>query len=153
MVIGADGQMLGTMSTDAAIEKAFSIGLDLVEVSPNVTPPVCKIADAGKMRYEAQKKASESRKNRTAIVTKEVRMTGNIDKGDYEVKINHAVKFLESGHRVKVSIRFKGREISKKELVIELMDRVVKSLKELGKLDGECKMEGRKVFLLFFPIS
>lgn len=142
-LIGADGEQVGVISIDVALARAESAGLDLVEVASQATPPVCKIMDFGKYRYELQKKQRENKKKQHTIANKEVRMRPSISSHDLETKMNAAKKFLLDGSRVKVSIRFRGREMSRQDLGRDLMDRVIEILSEIAEVDKTPKVEGR----------
>lgn len=142
-LIGADGEQVGVISIDVALARAESAGLDLVEVASQATPPVCKIMDFGKYRYELQKKQRENKKKQHTIANKEVRMRPSISSHDLETKMNAAKKFLLDGSRVKVSIRFRGREMSRQDLGRDLMDRVIDILSEIAEVDKTPKVEGR----------
>ena len=147
-VIGSDGTMLGVLGTREAIEIANEEGLDLVEVSPNVDPPVCKITNFGKMKYEAQKKENVARKKQKSVLLKEVKMSVNIGKGDYDTKLNSIKKFLEKGDRVKISFKFKGREIMRPEIIQEMIEHIISETSEVSKVEVMPKMEGRNMFLI-----
>ncbi len=126
--------------------------LDLVEISPNATPPVCKIMDYGKFKYEQQKRESEARKKQATIQVKEVKFRPNTDTHDYEVKMRNVVKFLEKGDKVKVTLRFRGREMAHQNLGRELLLRVAEDTKELGKVENMPKMEGRQMIMMIGPL-
>ncbi|MDA0901922.1 MAG: translation initiation factor IF-3 [Proteobacteria bacterium] len=144
-VIDAEGEMVGVMDLAKAIVLAETAGFDLVEVSPNVSPPVCKIADYGKMKYEMRKKVNDSKKKQKVIETKEIKMSINIGQSDFNFKINHAIKFIEKGDKVKVSIRLKGREMTHLELAEHIMANVAQKLEEYAKFESGPKMEGRQM--------
>ena len=131
---------------------AKDAGLDLVEISPNANPPVCKIMEFGKFKYETQKKEAEARKKQKIIESKEVKFRPNTDKHDYEVKIRNVFKFLENGDKVKITIRFKGREMAHQELGRQLLLRVAEDTKEIGKVENMPKMEGRQMIMLIGPM-
>lgn len=150
-LVGADGEQVGVVSIDDAIAMAEEAGLDLVEVSPNAEPPVCKILDYGKYKYEAQKKAAEARKKQKTIDVKEVKMRPGIDIHDYEVKLRNATKFLENGDKVKVTIRFRGREMAHQELGMKVLMRFRDDLAEHSKVEQMPKMEGRMMTMLLGP--
>lgn len=150
-VVDSDGEMVGVLSVDEAMEMAQEAGMDLVEVSPNADPPVCKILDYGKYKYEAQKRANEARKKQKVIHLKEVKMRPNIDSHDYEVKMRNVRKFLEAGDKVKLTIRFRGREMAHQELGMELLQKVEQEIEELGKVDQRPKMEGRQMMMVLSP--
>lgn len=150
-LIDEDGNMMGIMPTDQAIEHAKNRGLDLVEISPNAAPPVCKALDFGKYRYEAQKKAKLAKKNQKVTQVKEVKVRLNIDTHDYEVKLRNAHRFLENKDKVKVSMRFRGREITQMDLAKELMQRFIDDTAELSRVELAPKMEGRQMVLILAP--
>ncbi len=133
------------------MELAESVGLDLVEISPNADPPVCKIMDFGKFKYEQQKRESEARKKQKTIEVKEVKFRPNTDVHDYDVKMRNVYKFLENGDKVKVTLRFRGREMAHQNLGRELLERVAEDTKELGKVENFPKMEGRQMVMMIGP--
>jgi translation initiation factor IF-3 len=143
--------MLGVMSKDDALAKAEEVGLDLVEVSPNADPPVCKILDYGKFKYQAQKKASEARKKQKTIDIKEIKMRPSIDQHDYDVKMRAINKFLDEGDKVKVTIRFRGREFLHQELGMKVLHRVRDEIGEKAKVEAVPKMEGRQMVMVIAP--
>ena len=126
-------------------------GLDLVEVSPNADPPVCKILDYGKLKYQEQKKASEARKRQKTVDVKEIKMRPNIDTHDYDVKMRNVVKFLEGGDKVKVTMRFRGREMAHQELGMDVLNRVRDDVEALSKVEAMPKMEGRQMIMVLAP--
>ncbi len=134
------------------MQMAADVGLDLVEISPNATPPVCKIMDFGKFKYEQQKRESEARKKQKTIEVKEVKFRPNTDTHDYEVKMRNVFKFLEKGDKVKVTLRFRGREMAHQNLGRELLLRVAEDTKEIGKVENMPKMEGRQMIMMIGPI-
>ncbi len=131
---------------------AAEAGLDLVEISPNATPPVCKIMDFGKFKYEQQKRESEARKKQKIIEVKEVKFRPNTDTNDYEVKMRNVFKFLEAGDKVKITLRFRGREMAHQNLGRQLLERVAEDVKELGKVENMPKMEGRQMVMMIGPL-
>ncbi len=131
---------------------AAEAGLDLVEISPNANPPVCKIMDFGKFKYEQQKRESEARKKQKTIEVKEVKFRPNTDTHDYEVKRRNVYKFVENGDKVKVTLRFRGREMAHQNLGRELLERVAVDIKELGKVENMPKMEGRQMIMMIGPL-
>ena len=143
--------MVGIVSLRDALAAAEEAGLDLVEVSPNAEPPVCKILDYGKYKYEAQKKANEARKKQKIIEVKEIKMRPNIDDNDYDVKMRSARRFLDEGDKVKVTMRFRGREMAHQELGMQLLKRVEGDLKEVGVVEQWPKMEGRQMIMILGP--
>ena len=143
--------MVGVVSIDDAISRAASAGLDLVEVSPNADPPVCKILDYGKLKYQEQKKKSEARKKQKIIEVKEIKMRPNIDTHDYGVKMKAIHKFIGEGDKVKVTIRFRGREMAHQELGMQLLNRVRDETSEEAKVEHEPAMEGRQMIMVLAP--
>lgn len=150
-VIDHEGKNLGVMNPRDAWEAAQEVGLDLVEVSPNVDPPVCKILDYGKYKYELQKKAAEARKTQKTIDLKEVKFRPNIDTHDYDVKLRSSRKFLEEGDKLKVTLRFRGREMAHQELGRDLLQRVSDDLEDIGKVESMPKLEGRQMVMVVGP--
>ncbi|MFQ1702319.1 translation initiation factor IF-3 [Loktanella agnita] len=151
-LIGADGENVGVTAPDKALRMAEEAGLDLVEISPNANPPVCKIMDYGKFKYETQKKEAEARKKQKTIEIKEIKFRPNTDSHDYEVKMRNVYKFLESGDKVKITLRFRGREMAHQELGRQLLERVSEDTKELGRVENFPKMEGRQMVMLIGPL-
>jgi translation initiation factor IF-3 len=147
-LIDENGEMQGVMSVSQALQLAEAAGLDLVEVSPGAEPPVCKILDYGKYKYEQQKKAAEARKKQKVIDIKEIKIRPNIEKHDYEVKMRNARRFLEGGDKVKVTMRFRGREMSHQEIGMALLKRMVEELKDISKLELEPRLEGRQMLMI-----
>lgn len=152
-VITADGEQLGIMSASQALTMAESRNLDLVKIAPQATPPVCKIMDYGKYRFEQSKREKEARKNQRVVEIKEIRLSLNIDKHDFETKVNHAKKFLESGNKVKISIRFRGREMAHSELGLTTMQRFAEACAEVSSLEKPAKLEGRSMLMFLAPKS
>lgn len=150
-LIGADGEQLGIIATSKAQEMADAKNLDLVKIAPQAKPPVCKIMDYGKHKFELAKKEKENRKNQKVVNIKEVRLTPNIDEHDFNTKLNQAKKFLAAGDKVKVSVRFRGREITHSALGRELLVRFRDSVEELGSSDKDIKMEGRNMAMMISP--
>ena len=143
--------MVGVVGIREALDAAAEIGLDLVEVSPNADPPVCKVLDFGKYKYEAQKKKNEARKKQKTIDVKEIKLRPNIDTNDYEVKMRNARRFLDEGDKVKVTMRFRGREMAHQELGMNVLTRVRDNLDELAKVEQMPKMEGRQMIMVLAP--
>ncbi len=150
-VIDENGENLGIMYTREAIEQAAEVGLDLVEVSPNADPPVCKYLDVGKFRYEAQKKANLARKSQKTQEIKEIKMRPNIDDHDYDVKMRNVSRFIEDGDKVKITLRFRGRELSHQQLGMNLLRRVQDDVAELAKVEAFPRMEGRQMLMVLAP--
>lgn len=134
-----------------ALDRAADAGLDLVEISPNSQPPVCKILDFGRYKYESQKKAAEARKNQKIVELKEIKVRPNIDDHDYEVKMKQSRKFLEEGDKVKVTLRFRGREMAHQDLGVQLLDRVRNELGDLAKVESEPRLEGKQMVMIMAP--
>jgi translation initiation factor IF-3 len=150
-LIGADGENVGVVTPARAMQLAEDAGLDLVEISPNATPPVCKIMDFGKFKYETQKKEAEARKKQKIIEIKEVKFRPNTDVHDYDVKMRNVVRFLEDGDKVKVTLRFRGREMAHQDLGRNLLDRVAEDVKEIGKVESMPRVEGRQMVMMIGP--
>ncbi|WP_328590473.1 translation initiation factor IF-3 [Mesobaculum littorinae] len=150
-LIGPEGENVGVVTPQRALDLAQQVGLDLVEISPNASPPVCKIMDFGKFKYETQKRESEARKKQKIIEVKEVKFRPNTDTHDYDVKMRNVVKFLEKGDKVKVTLRFRGREMAHQNLGRELLERVADDVKEIGKVENMPKMEGRQMVMMIGP--
>ena len=150
-LIDQDGENAGVVTPAAAIEMAEEVGLDLVEISPGANPPVCKIMDFGKFKYEQQKKAVEAKKKQKIIEIKEVKFRPNIDTHDYDVKMRSVSKFLGEGDKVKVTLRFRGREMAHQELGRELLQRIAGDIEEIGKIESMPKMEGRQMIMVVAP--
>ncbi|WP_407696909.1 translation initiation factor IF-3 [Skermanella mucosa] len=147
----AAGEMVGVVSIRDALIAAEEAGLDLVEVSPNADPPVCKILDYGKFKYEAQKRANEARKKQKIIEVKEIKMRPNIDDNDYDVKMRSARRFLEEGDKVKVTMRFRGREMAHQDLGMNVLVKVRDDLQEMAKVEQMPKLEGRQMIMVLAP--
>ena len=147
-LIGADGENAGVVTPARAMEMADEAGLDLVEISPNANPPVCKIMDFGKFKYEQQKRESEARKKQKIIEVKEVKFRPNTDTHDYDVKMRNVFKFLANGDKVKISLRFRGREMAHINLGRALLERVAEDVKDVGKVESMPRMEGRQMIMM-----
>lgn len=143
--------MIGVVPVAEGLRLAEQAGLDLVEISPGAEPPVCKILDLGKFRYEAQKKAHEARKKQKVIQIKEIQLRPTIDKHDLEIKIKRTIGFLEEGDRVRISLRFRGREMDHTDLGFQVINRVQEALKDIGKVDHPPKMEGKQIVMTVGP--
>ncbi|MBI1245647.1 MAG: translation initiation factor IF-3 [Alphaproteobacteria bacterium] len=150
-LIGAEGEMLGVVNVFDALQLGWDAGLDVVEVSPNAEPPVAKLLDFGKFKYEQQKKANEARKKQKVIEIKEIKMRPGIDDHDYDVKKRAMVRFLEEGDKVKVTLRFRGREMVHQELGHQLLERLKGDLGELAKVEAHPRMEGRQMTMVVAP--
>ena len=150
-VIDADGSQLGIMSAAAALDAAIAKNLDLVKISPQANPPVCRIMDYGKYRFDTAKKEKENRKNQKVVNLKEGRLAPSIDNHDFETKLKKAFKFLKNGDKVKVSVRFRGREIHHTSLGEELLERFVKGAEEFGTVDKKAKLEGKNMAITISP--
>ena len=152
-LIDAEGENHGTVSIERARELAVEQGLDLVEISPNNNPPICKILDFGKYKFQAQKKAAEARKKQKTQSVKEIKMRPNIDTHDYEVKMRAVNKFLGEGDKVKVTLRFRGREMAHMELGMDLLKKVKEDLADVSKVEAEPKLEGRQMMMVVAPVK
>ena len=150
-VIDENGENLGVMYTREAIEQAAEVGLDLVEISPNADPPVAKFLDVGKFRYEAQKKANLARKNQKTQEIKEIKMRPNIDDHDYDTKMRNVTRFIEDGDKVKVTLRFRGRELAHQQLGMDLLRKVQEDVAEIAKIESYPRMEGRQMLMVLSP--
>ena len=150
-LIDEDGENVGVVQTSDAIQRAFSVGLDLVEISPNADPPVAKILDYGKYKYEAQKKKNEARKKQKVIEVKEIKFRPNIEQHDYDVKMRSMHKFIDEGDKVKVTMRFRGREMAHQELGMEVLNRVKGDMDEKAKVEQHPSMEGRQMTMVLAP--
>ena len=150
-LITEDGDNVGAISFEEAMARAVEAGLDLVEISPNAKPPVCKILDLGKFKYQAQKKAAEARKKQKTFDVKEIKMRPNIDTHDYDVKMRNMRRFFEHGDKVKVTLRFRGREMAHQELGAQLLKRVREETDEIAKVESEPKLEGRQMIMVLAP--
>lgn len=150
-VVGAAGEQLGVLPIEAALAQAQEQGLDLVEVNPMAKPPVCKIMDYGKFKYEEKKRASEAKKKQVVVHLKEVKMRPKTEEHDYEFKVRNVKRFLEEGNKAKLTIMFRGREITHRELGQALLDDVVKDVKDVGVVEQMPRMEGRQMFMILAP--
>ena len=151
-VIASDGENLGILSTNEAISKAKNEGLDLIEIAPNVNPPVCKIMDMGKYKYDAQKKANLARKKQKIVSLKEIKMRPVTETHDYEFKVKNAKKFIAKGDKVKFTIKFKGRELQHSHLGNELMNKIKEDMKETGKVESQPKFDGKQMIMVIQPL-
>jgi translation initiation factor IF-3 len=145
------GEMIGVMSAREALIRAYDAGLDLVEISPNAVPPVCKILDYGKYKYEQQKKANEARKKQKVVEIKEIKVRPNIDDHDYDVKMKQMKNFIGEGDKVKVTLRFRGREMAHQELGVKVLERIRSDLTELVKVEQMPKLENRQMVMVISP--
>ena len=152
-LIGEDGEQLGIMSAKDALKMAKEAELDLVKIAPQSVPPVCKIMDYGKYRFEQAKREKEARKNQHVVDIKEVRLSLNIDTHDFNTKLNNALKFIKHGDKVKVSIRFRGREMGHPEIGLEIMNRFAESCSEFAVVEKPAKLEGRNMLMFLAPKS
>ncbi|MGN0931774.1 MAG: translation initiation factor IF-3 [Falsigemmobacter intermedius] len=150
-LIGADGENVGVVTPARALAMAEEAGLDLVEISPNAEPPVCKIMDFGKFKYEQQKREAEARKKQKIIEIKEIKFRPGTDEHDYQVKMRSVIKFLTDGDKVKVTLRFRGREMAHQQLGMELLNRVSGEVTEIGKVESMPKLEGRQMVMMIGP--
>ena len=152
-LIGPNGENVGVVAPDRAMALAEQVGLDLVEISPNATPPVCKIMDFGKFKYDTQKREAEAKKKQKTIEVKEVKFRPNTDTHDYDVKMRNVTRFLESGDKVKITMRFRGREMAHQNLGRELLERVATDVDGLGKVENMPKVEGRQMVMMIGPVK
>jgi translation initiation factor IF-3 len=150
-LIDAEGANLGVVETLTALKMAADAGLDLVEISPNNNPPVCKILDFGKYKFQAQKKAAEARKRQKVVEIKEIKLRPMIDDHDYEVKMRAMQRFFEEGDKVKITLRFRGREMAHQELGTQLLQRIKEEVSEHAKVEQEARFEGRQVVMVLAP--
>ncbi|MCX7645313.1 MAG: translation initiation factor IF-3 [Rhodobacteraceae bacterium] len=150
-LIGADGENLGIVDPRKALMLAEEAGLDLVEISPNASPPVCKIMDFGKYKYETQKREAEARRKQKIIEIKEIKFRPGTDKHDYDVKMRSVMKFLEEGDKVKITLRFRGREMAHQELGLDLLNRVADDVKDVARIENMPKLEGRQMVMMIAP--
>jgi len=150
-LIDGDGEMIGVVTIEDALARANEAGLDLLEVSPNAAPPVCKLIDYGKYRYEQQKKANVARKKQKIIQLKELKMRPTIEEHDYQVKMKAARKFLDAGDKVKFTMRFRGREVAHQDVGMQVFNRIKDELAELIKIESQPRMEGRQMIMIVAP--
>ena len=150
-LIGADGEQKGVVSIQVAMRAAEDAGLDLVKIAPQAVPPVCKVLDYGKYRFEQQKKEKEAKKNQKVVEVKETRLSLNIDTNDFNTKLNQTAKFLAAGHKVKVSIRFKGRQARHGDIGLDVMNAFFEMVKDSAAIDRPAKQEGRNMFMILTP--
>lgn len=150
-LIDHEGNQIGVVPTLRALEMAEQVGLDLVEVAPEADPPVCKILDYGKYKFIAQKKKAEARKKQKVVEIKEIKMRPSIDTHDYEVKMRNIVKFLEDGDKVKITLRFRGRELAHQDIAYRLLDRVRSGVEAIAKIESSPRMEGRQMVMVIAP--
>jgi translation initiation factor IF-3 len=150
-LIDQDGEMQGVMSAREALNRAFSIGLDLLEISPNADPPVVKILDFGKFKYEQQKKKNEARKKQKVVEIKEVKVRPNIDENDYQVKLRAMKSFIEEGDKVKVTLRFRGREMAHQDIGVKVLERIRGDMDPQSKVEQMPRMENRQMIMVLSP--
>ncbi|MFT5115624.1 MAG: translation initiation factor IF-3 [Parasphingorhabdus sp.] len=152
-LIGEEGEQVGIVNLAAALERAENVGMDLVEISPNADPPVCRVMDYGKFLYNASKQRQEARKKQKQIVVKEVKFRPGTDIGDYNIKLNRLISFLNEGNKTKITLRFRGRELAHQELGMQMLKRVEADLKECGVVEQYPKMEGRQMVMVLAPLK
>ena len=150
-LIDQDGEMMGVMGARDAMLRAFAVGLDLVEISPNADPPVCKILDYGKFKYEQQKKRNEAKKKQKVIEIKEIKVRPNIDENDYQVKLRAMRSFIGEGDKVKVTLRFRGREMAHQEIGVRVLERIRSEMDPLSKVEQMPRMENRQMVMVLTP--
>ena len=151
-VIGSDGENIGIINTNEAISMAKEQGLDLIEIAPNAKPPVCKIIDMGKFKYDAQKKANVAKKKQKIVLLKEIKMRPVTETHDYDFKVKNAKKFIGKGEKVKFTIRFKGRELQHSHLGRELMDKIKVDMQDIGKVELHPKFDGKQMIMVIQPL-
>lgn len=152
-LVDQNGNMVGIVSINDALKMSFEAGLDLVEVSPNVNPPVCKIISYSKLKYEEQKKANQAKKKQKVIDTKEIKMSLNIGDGDFNTKIKQSIKFIEKGDKVKFNFVFRGREITYSDSAQVIIDKILEAVQDIAKLDEKPKLEGKRLYFTIAPIN
>lgn len=152
-VIDQDGEMLGVMNPREAVQMAREVGLDLIEISPGAVPPVCKIGDYGKYRYEQQKKKNEAKKNQKTVEVKELKLRPNIDPHDYEIKLKALKKFIEEGNKVKITLRFRGREMANMAINTRILEKVRGDIADYAKIEHSSGLEGRQMNMIIAPLS
>jgi len=152
-LVNQDGEMVGVVPLRDALTRAEDVGLDLVEISPNATPPVCKILDYGKFKYEAQKKANAARKKQRVIEVKEIKMRPSIDQNDYGIKMRKVRQFIDEGDKVKVTMRFRGREMAHQHLAINILEKVKEEMADVAKVEQFPKLEGRQMIMVMAPLK
>ena len=151
-VIGSDGENIGIINTNEAISMAKEQGLDLIEIAPNAKPPVCKIIDMGKFKYDAQKKANVAKKKQKIVLLKEIKMRPVTETHDYDFKVKNAKKFIAKGDKVKFTVRFKGRELQHSHLGKELMDKIKEDMKDTGRVELHPKFDGKQMIMVIQPL-
>jgi translation initiation factor IF-3 len=150
-LIGVNGEQIGILPTKEALQMAINVNLDLVNIAPTAVPPVCKIMDYGKYRYEQQKKEKEARKNQKVVELKEIRLSATIDEHDFQTKLRNAVKFLKEGDKVKLTIKFRGREITHPEIGQRILERMANEAAEVSVIERKAKLEGKNMILILAP--
>ena len=150
-VIASDGENLGVMNTNEAISMAKNQGLDLIEIAPNANPPVCKIMDMGKYKYDLQKKANQAKKKQKTVSLKEIKLRPGTETHDYNFKIKNAKKFISKGNKVKFTVKFKGREMQHTDLGKDLMNKIIEETKDVAKVESKPKFEGRQMVMIIQP--
>ena len=150
-IIGSDGQQLGIMSAKEALDLAEQKNLDLVKIAPQSNPPVCKIMDYGKYKFELAKRDRETKKNQKVVNIKEIRLSPSIDTNDFNTKVNHTLKFLKSGDKVKITVRFRGREVNHSSLGKVLLDKFAEAIEDVAVVEKNAKLEGKNMFMVIAP--
>jgi len=150
-VIGVNGENIGVISLKKAIALAYDAGLDLVEISPNAAPPVCKILDIGKYKYELAKKKAEAKRKQKVVEVKEIKLSTSIEDHDFNVKMNKARSFIKDGNKVRFTLRYKGREIARQDIGMEVMQNCISSLEDVAKVEVPAKLEGKQVAMVLMP--
>ncbi len=150
-LIDQDGEMVGVMTAREAVQRAFAVGLDLLEISPNAEPPVCKILDFGKFKYEQQKKKNEAKKKQKVVEIKEIKVRPNIDENDYQVKMRAMKSFIDEGDKVKVTLRFRGREMAHQDIGVKVLERIRTEMDATTKVEQMPRMENRQMIMVLSP--
>jgi len=151
-LVDENGEMVGVVPIEEALKRARAAGIDLIEVSPNAEPPVCKILDSGKYKYESQKRKAEAKKKQKVVQVKEIKMRPGIDQHDYGVKMRNVIKFIHNGDKVKITLRYRGREMAHQDLGMDVLQRVKQDTAEIAKVEHQPKMEGRQMIMILGPI-
>jgi translation initiation factor IF-3 len=150
-VIGSDGEQVGVLSREAALQLASESAMDLVEISPTAVPPVCRIMDFGKFLFEANKKAHAAKRKQKQIQVKEIKFRPGTDKGDYDIKMRNLIRFLEAGDKAKVTLRFRGREMAHQEIGVQLLQKIRQDLEAIGTVEQFPRLEGRQMVMVIAP--
>lgn len=152
-LVDENGEMVGVVSREDALDRAYKVGLDLVEVSPTAAPPVCKILDSGKYKFEEQKRRAEIRKKQKIIEIKEIQLRPGINDHDFQVKMRKAREFIEEGDKLRITLRFRGRELSHQELGMDVLNKVKETLHDIAKVEHHPKLEGKRMIMILVPVK